>query len=178
MLKKENEQKSNLQSTNYSGNDVLSLFLGIILLGAGLFILSKKVIVSSGWYIWRFGGFDLSSGTITIPLIIGIIWYFFNNKSIIAKIVITLSIIFIVVSIIMSVRLYFNFWNVSSWIRITFKILFPKTQLKNHSSHFVKTVVFLVILSIIVQKRIHHLFFFFSIYNFYTNHFSSIISSH
>lgn len=107
MFKKDNNQKSTLQSTNYSGNDVLSLFLGIILLGAGLFILSKRVVVSSGWYIWRFGNFDLSSGTITIPLIIGIIWYFFNNKSIVAKVIITLSIIFIVISIIMSVRLYF-----------------------------------------------------------------------
>lgn len=107
MFKKDNNQKSTLQSTNYSGNDVLSLFLGIILLGAGLFILSKRVVVSSGWYIWRFGNFDLSSGTVTIPLIIGIIWYFFNNKSIVAKAIITLSIIFIVISIIMSVRLYF-----------------------------------------------------------------------
>ncbi len=107
MFKKDNNQKSTLQSTNYSGNDVLSLFLGIILLGTGLFILSKKVVVSSGWYIWRFGNFDLSSGTVTIPLIIGIIWYFFNNKSIVAKVIITLSIIFIVISIIMSVRLYF-----------------------------------------------------------------------
>lgn len=107
MFKKGNNQKSTLQSTNYSGNDVLSLFLGIILLGAGLFILSKRVVVSSGWYIWRFGNFDLSSGTVTIPLIIGIIWYFFNNKSIVAKVIITLSIIFIVISIIMSVRLYF-----------------------------------------------------------------------
>ena len=107
MFKKDNNQKSTLQFTNYSGNDVLSLFLGIILLGTGLFILSKKVVVSSGWYIWRFGNFDLSSGTVTIPLIIGIIWYFFNNKSIVAKVIITLSIIFIVISIIMSVRLYF-----------------------------------------------------------------------
>lgn len=107
MFKKDNNQKSTLQSTNYSGNDVLSLFLGIILLSTGLFILSKKVVVSSGWYIWRFGNFDLSSGTVTIPLIIGIIWYFFNNKSIVAKVIITLSIIFIVISIIMSVRLYF-----------------------------------------------------------------------
>ncbi len=118
MLKKENEQKSNLQSTNYSGNDVLSLFLGIILLGAGLFILSKRVVVSSGWYIWRFGSFDLSSGTITIPLIIGIIWFFFNNKSIIAKIIITLSIIFIIVSIIMSVRLYFISTSLFDYILI------------------------------------------------------------
>ena len=119
MFKKEkNEKKSTLQSSNYSGNDVLSLFLGIILLGSGLFILSKRVVVSSGWYVWSLGNFNLSSGTITIPLIIGIIWYFFNNKSIIAKVIITLSIIFIVISIIMSVRLYFLSTSLFDYILI------------------------------------------------------------
>ena len=89
------------------GNELLQFFIGVILLGAGLFMLSKRVMVYSSWYVWRIGGFDLSSGTITIPLIIGIIWYFFNSKSIAPKIIITLSVIFIVLSIIMSVRINF-----------------------------------------------------------------------
>ena len=89
------------------GNELLQFFVGVILLGAGLFMLSKRVMVHSSWYVWRIGGFDLSSGTITIPLIIGIIWFFFNSKSIIPKIIITLSVIFIVISIIMSVRINF-----------------------------------------------------------------------
>lgn len=89
------------------GNELLQFFIGVILLGTGLFMLSKRVMVHSSWYVWRIGGFDLSSGTITIPLIIGIIWYFFNSKSIAPKIIITLSIIFIVLSIIMSVRINF-----------------------------------------------------------------------
>ena len=89
------------------GNELLQFFIGVILLGAGLFMLSKRVMVHSSWYVWRIGGFDLSSGTITIPLIIGIIWYFFNSKSIVPKIIITLSVIFIVISIIMSVRINF-----------------------------------------------------------------------
>ena len=88
-------------------NDLLLFFIGIILLGTGLFMLSKRVVVHSSWYVWHLGGFDLSSGTVTIPLIIGIIWYFCNSKSIIPKIIITLSTVFLVVSIIMSVR--FNF---------------------------------------------------------------------
>lgn len=89
------------------GNELLQFFIGVILLGAGLFMLSKRVMVHSSWYVWRIGGFDLSSGTITIPLILGIIWYFFNSKSIVPKIIITLSVIFIVLSIIMSVRINF-----------------------------------------------------------------------
>lgn len=89
------------------GNELLQFFIGVILLGAGLFMLSKRVMVHSSWYVWHIGGFSLSSGTITIPLIIGIIWYFFKPKSIAPKIIITLSVIFIVLSIIMSVRINF-----------------------------------------------------------------------
>ena len=81
-------------------------------------MLSKRVIVHSSWYAWRIGEFSLSSGTITIPLIIGIIWYFFDTKSIIPKIVITLSVIFIVISIIMSVRINFVTTSMFDYILI------------------------------------------------------------
>lgn len=89
------------------GNELLQFFIGVVLLGVGLFMLSQRVRVSSTGFGWHIGGFDLGSGTVTIPLIIGIIWYFCNSKSIMPKIVITLSAIFIVVTIIMSVRIYF-----------------------------------------------------------------------
>lgn len=97
----------NESSKDSGGNELLQFFIGIILLGAGLFMLSKRVMVHSSWYVWHIGGFSLSSGTITIPLIIGIIWYFFNSKSIVPKIIITLSVVFIVISIIMSTRITF-----------------------------------------------------------------------
>lgn len=112
-----NDMKKSYQVAN-SGNELLEFFVGIILLGAGLFMLSKRVIVHSSWYTWRFRGYDLSSGTVTIPLIIGIIWHFYNPKSIVAKIVITLSVIFIVVSIIMSVRINFVTTSMFDYILI------------------------------------------------------------
>lgn len=96
-----------MEKKNLSGNELLQFFIGIVLLGAGLFMLSKRVMVHSSWFIWSIGGFDLSSGTVIIPLIIGIIWYCINSKSMIPKIIITLSIIFIVLTIIMSVRINF-----------------------------------------------------------------------
>ncbi len=99
-------------------DDALDFFIGLILLGAGLFMLSKRVVVHSGWYGWRIGNFDLSTGTVTIPLIIGIIWYFFNSKSIVPKIIITLGVIFIVVSIIMSVRINFVATSLFDYILI------------------------------------------------------------
>lgn len=106
-----NDEINNLKAPkpdNDSGkNELLQFFLGIILLGLGLFLLSKRVMVSSNWYVWRIGNFDLSSGLVTVPLIIGIIWYFFDSKSIIPKIIITLGVVFIVATIIMSIRIYF-----------------------------------------------------------------------
>ena len=99
-------------------DDALDFFIGLILLGVGLFMLSKRVVVHSGWYGWRIGNFDLSTGTVTIPLIIGIIWYFFNSKSVVPKIIITLSVIFIVVSIIMSVRINFVATSLFDYILI------------------------------------------------------------
>ena len=99
-------------------NDLLLFFVGIILLGAGLFMLSKRVMVHSSWSVWRIGGFDLSSGTVTIPLIIGIIWYFVKPKSVVPKIIITLGLVFIIVAIIMSIRINFVTTSMFDYILI------------------------------------------------------------
>lgn len=106
------------EEINSGKNELLQFFLGIILLGVGLFLLSKRVMVSSSWYSWSFGGFNLSSGLVTVPLIIGIIWYFCNPKSIIPKIIITLGVIFIVATIIMSIRIYFVTTSMYEYILI------------------------------------------------------------
>ena len=108
---KEDSQKSN-------DNDLLLLFVGILLLGAGLFMLSKRVMVHSSWLGWSIGGFDFSSGTVTIPLIIGIIWYFVKPKSIIPKIIIVLGLLFIIVAIIMSIRIHFVTTSLFDYILI------------------------------------------------------------
>lgn len=114
----DNTADSSQAKQNSGGNELLQFFLGIILLGAGLFMLSKRVMVHSSWYVLRIGGFDLSSGIITLPLIIGIIWYFFNSKSIIPKIIIILSVIFIILTIIMSVRINFVTTSLFDYILI------------------------------------------------------------
>lgn len=102
------ELRNNIKDTNNEkNNETLYFFLGIIMLGVGLFLLSKRVILHSDWYIWRVGNFDLTSGLVTVPLLIGIIWQFYNSKSVVAKIIITLGTVFIVVTIIMSIRITF-----------------------------------------------------------------------
>ena len=109
------EEKEKKQSGE---NDLLMFFIGIVLLAAGLFMLSKRVVVRSNWFGWRWGNFDVSSGTVTIPLIIGIIWYFFKPTSIIAKTIITLGVIFIVLAIIMSLRINFLTTSLFDYILI------------------------------------------------------------
>ena len=102
------ELRDNMEETKKENdNEVLQFFLGVIMLGAGLFMLSKRVMVYSSWYSWRIGSFNISSGLVTVPLIIGIIWQFYNSKSIIPKIIITLGVVFIIATIIMSIRISF-----------------------------------------------------------------------
>lgn len=114
------DEINNLKTNTHSStsNDPLQFFLGVILLGTGLFMLSKRVMVHNSWYIWRIGTFDLSSGTVIIPLIIGIIWYFANPKSIASKVIITLGVIFIVATIIMSVRISFMTTSMFDYVLI------------------------------------------------------------
>lgn len=107
MFKKEETKTDTTSTRTNSRNSALEILMGIILLGVGLYILSTRVIVHNSWYIWRFGNFDISSGAVTIPLMLGIIWLVINPKSIGAKILTLLSAIFIVVSIILSIRLNF-----------------------------------------------------------------------
>jgi len=116
--KMEESNQFNSSSNQSENNDMLLFFVGIILLAAGLFMLSKRTMVHSSWYVWRIGGFDLSSGTVVIPLLIGIIWYFINPKSIFPKIIITLGLLFIVLSIIMSVRINFVMTSLFDYILI------------------------------------------------------------
>ena len=111
------EKKKNFLKKD-EGNPELELLVGIVLLVAGLFMLSKRVIVHTGWYTWRIGSFNLSSGTVIIPLLIGIIWYFYNPKSFMSKVIIGLSIVFIVISIIMSVSLNFMATSMFDYVLI------------------------------------------------------------
>ena len=53
-----------------------------------------------------------------LPFIIGVIWYFYNPKSIIPKIVITLGVVIVVATIIMSVRITLSSMTLWDYILI------------------------------------------------------------
>lgn len=84
-------------SKNFKGaggteGGIRDFFIGLMMSGIGFYLLLSKITVSSsfglGTSLYRFGaaksGFGLTTGMILIPMIIGIIWIFYNAKSIFA----------------------------------------------------------------------------------------------
>ena len=94
----------------------LQFFIGLILLAVGLFWFSQSVMVQTNWFSWRLGSMHLSSGLSVVPLIIGIVWLFFNPKSRIAKLVTVLGGILIVAALILSIDFHFVRTSLFSFI--------------------------------------------------------------
>lgn len=93
---------------NKSENGGLYFLIGIILLAAGLFLLTQQTDVTMVWYTWRIGSINIASGLILIPFIIGIVMLFFNPKSLFGKILAIIGIVIIVATIIMSINIVFR----------------------------------------------------------------------
>ncbi len=90
-----------------------TLLIGLILFAIGFFILAQHVHVGSNY----FSRFRLSGGLVILPLILGIIWYVVNQSKI-ARLVIVLSIIFIIVYIIMNTSIYLTYMTLYDWLLI------------------------------------------------------------
>ena len=88
-------------------NSLVTFIVGLAMLTAGLFWLTTIVQVSSLWGRgFNIGGMSIPSGLTLVPLIAGILWVFFNPKSVGAKILCIIGGVIIVASIIMSVRFH------------------------------------------------------------------------
>lgn len=87
--------------------DLLTFLAGLVMLVAGFFIFSSKVTVTTGFGFFV-GGYHVNGGLVVIPMLIGIVWWFINPKSIPAKIITFLGLILIVLSVIMNTRFYFH----------------------------------------------------------------------
>lgn len=89
-------------------NELLNFFLGLLMFGAGLFLILQNTRVSSTWgsgYFYHIGSWGVPNGLGMVPLIIGIMMLFIMERKIFGWIVCTLGIIFILVTIIMSVQI-------------------------------------------------------------------------
>ena len=106
-------------SSSGSSGSLLQFLVGLILLGAGLFWIFQSVSVSTGYgygYLFGIGDMHIPSGTVIIPLLIGILMLFLMEKKIYGWIVIAIGIVIILLSIIMSVRLHFRGGSLFNYI--------------------------------------------------------------
>lgn len=130
-----------MNSEKKSNNDLQVFFIGVILLGAGLFLFSNQVSVGTAWHNWSFmtiGRFHLPNGLVSVPLIIGIVMMFYNPKSMMAKTIVILGAIFILLTAIMSVSFRFERTSLFAYIMIfgmiavgsgiVIRILFQKNE--------------------------------------------------
>jgi len=88
-------------------NPLITFLVGLAMLAAGLFWLTSIVQVSTLWGSgFRVGGMHISSGLTLVPLIAGIIWVFFNPKSLGAKLLCIIGAVIIIAGVLMSVRFH------------------------------------------------------------------------
>ena len=101
-------------------NELMQFVAGVVMLAVGLFILSQKVVVSSGWFGYgssiTFGGIRVNSGLIMVPFIIGIVWIFASGASFPSKLFTALSVILIVASIIMNTHIHMVTVSLYEWV--------------------------------------------------------------
>lgn len=109
-MSKMEENKNELEeitSEPASPHLLRNFFIGVVLLGVGLFWFSQKVSVQTSWFNWHLGGVRVSGGLVVVPLIIGIVTMFVKPKAIIGKLITVLGAIFIFASVIMSIDFHF-----------------------------------------------------------------------
>lgn len=136
-LKKLEEEIKRMQKLNSSSkptgsytvhkesNELAQFFIGLVMLGIGLFWLFQRTTVSTGGIFGLglyLGNFLLPSGTVIIPLFIGIVMLFFMDRKIFGWIVTAIGLAIIALSIIMSVRIRFQTTSMFEFVMMFFLI--------------------------------------------------------
>lgn len=102
------------------GNELLRFFGGLLLFGAGMFMIFQNLIVTSSWgtgSIFRIGGFNIPNGTIMIPLLLGIALLFLCDRKLWGWLFIAVGFVIIIAAILMSVSIA---WRTSNgWVFFT-----------------------------------------------------------
>ena len=112
-MQKANEAASRIGAQpKKESNELLQFFVGLIMLGVGLFWLFQKTTVStSGIFAlggWMLGSVTIPSGAVILPFFIGVLLLFFCDRRIYGWIVTTLGLAIIVLAIVMSIQIHFT----------------------------------------------------------------------
>ena len=107
------------KSRNKNKNDLLCFFAGLLMFGGGLFMILQNAKVTSSWsmgYFYHIGSWGVPNGLIMLPLLIGIVMLFMMEKRIFGWIVSALGLLFILLTILMSVRITWQTTSAYSFI--------------------------------------------------------------
>lgn len=88
--------------------NIFTFFCGIIVFCLGVYLIFQNTVVSTGFSLYRYIGFEPPQGLVFLPLLIGIILIFFKGKSIIGWILIVLGVLIILLGILAGLRIYFK----------------------------------------------------------------------
>lgn len=88
-------------------NDLLTFFAGLLMFAGGVFMILQNIIVRTSWgtSFYHIGTWAVPNGMIMLPVLIGIVMLFVMEKKIFGWIVFGLGILFILLTIIMSVSI-------------------------------------------------------------------------
>lgn len=126
-LKSKNQSSySSYDSGSSEGGDLLKFFIGLLLLGGGLFLIFNNLAVSSTWgsgsYFFHIGSFNLPNGMIMLPLIAGIAMLTLMDRKIFGWIVLAIGVLIVLLSVLLTTRIY---WRTTS--AYIFVIMFGMT---------------------------------------------------
>lgn len=80
-------------------------FLGLAMAVAGAYLLTNRVVVTSGfWSVWGYNAFGLS----LVPLIFGTGILFFNGRSIVGWLLLFSGVVIVFTGILMNLQIYFQ----------------------------------------------------------------------
>ena len=99
-------------------NQLLRFLGGLLLFGAGMFMIFQNLIVRSsmgtGSSIFRVGGYAVPNGTIILPLLIGIALLFLCDRKIWGWLFLAVGFVIVIMAVIMSVSIE---WRTSNgWV--------------------------------------------------------------
>ena len=119
------QAEATARKVNKEQNELLRFFGGMLLFGAGMFMIFQNLIVESSWgmgSIFRIGSFGIPNGTIMIPLLLGIALLFLCDRKLWGWLFIAVGFIIIIAAVIMSVSIR---WRTSNgWM---FFVMFAMT---------------------------------------------------
>ncbi|MBQ9893836.1 MAG: hypothetical protein IJM38_00415 [Ruminococcus sp.] len=99
-------------SDRNEGGDLLKFFVGLLMLGGGLFMIFNNLTVSSTWggggYFFHIGSFHLPNGMIMLPMIAGIGMLFLMDRKIFGWIVLSIGIVIVLLSVLLTTRLHWR----------------------------------------------------------------------